>query len=102
MSGSTQKDRQLRGAVVREDLNVSVKDEIVKVLGYGSTLLTSLEGFFHGDERRAVGGVIKSHPELFDVFERGFPERGSKSVWVRLKRARAADSSPGASTRPPR
>lgn len=69
-----------------EDLEILVKDEIVRLLFYGPTLLTSVEGFFHGEERRAVREVIKSYPTLFDVFERGFPATGSKSLWVRLRR----------------
>jgi len=70
---------------VSEDLSVSVKDEIVRILANGATLVASVEGFLHGDERRAVRTVIESYPELFEVFERGFPEKGSKSLWVRLK-----------------
>jgi hypothetical protein len=72
---------------VNEELAVSVKDQIVKILAYGPTLVTSVEGFFHGDEKRALRGVIESYPDLFEVFERGFPETGPKSLWVRLKRA---------------
>ena len=75
----------MRGAGVSEDLSVSVKDQIVRILSNGATLVTSVEGFLHGDERRAVREVIESYPELFEVFARGFPEKGSKSLWVRLK-----------------
>ena len=56
------------GAGVNEELAVSVKDQIVRILANGATLVTSLEGFLHGDERRAVRGVIESYPELFEVF----------------------------------
>jgi hypothetical protein len=52
------------GAGVSEDLLVSVKDQIVRILAHGATLVTSVE-----------------------VFARGFPEKGSKSLWVRLRRA---------------
>ncbi|MGQ0721130.1 MAG: hypothetical protein ACT4PE_06085 [Candidatus Eiseniibacteriota bacterium] len=69
-----------------EDLEVSVKDQLVRLLGSGPTLLTSVEGLLHGEESRAVRGVIAAYPELFDVFERGFPESGTKHLWVRLKR----------------
>lgn len=75
------------GARVNEELAVSVKDQIVKILAHGATLLTSVEGFLHGRERRAVRGVVESYPEVFEVFARGFPRAGPKSLWVRLKRA---------------
>lgn len=71
---------------VSEDLEVSVKDQLVRLLGSGPTLLTSVEGLLHGEESRAVRGVIAAYPELFDLFERGFPESGTKHLWVRLKR----------------
>ncbi|MFN8179009.1 MAG: hypothetical protein U0167_13850 [bacterium] len=70
-----------------EECAVSVKDQIVRILTYGATLVTAVEGFLHGEERRAVRGVIESYPELFEVFSRGFPEKGPKSLWVRLKHA---------------
>jgi hypothetical protein len=72
---------------MNEELVVAVKDEIVKIVAHGATLVTSVEGFLHGGERRAVRGVIESYPEVFEVFTRGFPETGPKSLWVRLKRA---------------
>jgi hypothetical protein len=75
-----------RGASVNEELAVSVKDQIVRILAYGATRLSAVEGFLHGEERRAVKDVIASYPELFEVFGRGFPETGPKSLWVRLKR----------------
>jgi hypothetical protein len=71
---------------VNEEHAVSVKDQIVKILAHGATLVTSVEGFLHGDERRAVRGVIECYPELFELFTRGFPETGPKGLWVRLKR----------------
>ena len=52
--------------------------------------MTSVEGLLHGDEKRAVRGVIESYLELFGVFTRGFPETGPKSLWVRLKRDRGS------------
>jgi hypothetical protein len=76
-----------RGTGLNDELRVSVKDQMVRILVYGATLVTSVEGFFHGRERRAVRDVIESHPELFEMFTRGFPETGPKSLWVRLKRA---------------
>ena len=72
---------------MNEELSDSVKDQIERILVYGATLVTSVEGFFHGHGRHAVCGVIESYPELFEVFTRGFPETGPKSLWVRLKRA---------------
>jgi hypothetical protein len=72
---------------VNDDLSISVKDQIVGILASGATLVTCVEEFLHGDERRAVRGVIESHPELFEVFARGFPESGPKGLRVRLKRA---------------
>jgi hypothetical protein len=75
------------------ELEVSVKNEIVGILGYGSTLVTSVERFFHGEKKRAVRRVIKSYPGLFDVFERGFPTAGSKALWVRLNRTAGGTSS---------
>ena len=68
-----------------DDVATSVKDQIVVLLSSGPTLLSSLEGFLHGEERRMAREVIASFPELFEVFERGFPESGPKNVWVKLK-----------------
>lgn len=76
----------MRGAQVNEDLTVSVKDQIVRILGYGATPVTAVEGLLQGAGRRAARDVIASYPELFEVFARGFPEAGPKDVWVRLKR----------------
>ena len=67
-----------------------MKDQIVRILAHGATPVTSVEGLLHGDEKRAVRGVIESYPELFEVFTRGFPETGPKSLWVRLKRDRGS------------
>ena len=72
---------------MNDELAVSVKDQILRILVYGATRLSAVEGFLHGEERRAVRGVIESYPELFEVFGRGFPESGPKNLWVRLKRA---------------
>jgi hypothetical protein len=72
---------------VTEDLEISVKDHVVALLASGPTLLTSLEASLHGEERRVARGVIESYPELFEVFERGFPDSGPKSVWVKLRPA---------------
>jgi hypothetical protein len=69
---------------VNDDL--SVKDQIVGILVYGATPVSSVEAFLRGEQRRAVREVIRAHPNLFEVFERGFPETGPKRVWVRLKR----------------
>jgi hypothetical protein len=33
-----------------------------------------------------VREVIRAHPERFEVFERGFPTVGPKTLWVRLRR----------------
>jgi hypothetical protein len=79
--------REPAAAPVSEELMVSVKDQIVRILACGATLVTSVEAFLHGEERRAVRDVIEAYPELFEVFARGFPETGPKSLWVRLKRA---------------
>lgn len=76
-----------RGEGVREDFSVSVKDQIVRILGSGATLVASVEGLLQGSEKRAVREVIAAYPELFEVFTRGFPLKGSKSEWVRLRSA---------------
>ena len=68
-------------AEVNEDLSVSVKDQIVGILAYGATPVSSVEGFLHGKERRSVGEVIGAYPDLFEVFARGFPETGPKRLW---------------------
>ena len=78
--------RVLSSVIVSKPSSISVKNQIVKILAHGATLVTSVEGFLHGDERRAVRSVIESYPELFEVFARGFPETGPKSLWVRSKR----------------
>ena len=64
----------------------SVKDQIVEILAYGATPVSSVEGFVHPKQRSSVGDVIRAHPDLFQVFARGFPETGPKQLWVRLKR----------------
>jgi hypothetical protein len=74
---------------VREDVSVSVKDQIVGILGSGATLVASVESLLQGGEKRAVREVIAAYPELFEVFTRGFPLKGSKSEWVRLRGAEA-------------
>jgi hypothetical protein len=73
---------------VDEDLAVSVKDQILGILAYGATPVTSVEGFLHGREKRLVREVIRAYPDLFEQFERGFPETGPRILWVRLKRER--------------
>lgn len=75
------------GGGLSEELLVSVKDQLVRILSYGATEVTSVERFLHGDERRALRQVIATYPELFEVFIRGFPESGRKGRWVRLKRS---------------
>ena len=71
-----------------ENLAASVKDQILEILAYGATPVTSVEGFLHGRERRLVRDVIEAYPDLFEQFERGFPETGPRILWVRLKRKR--------------
>lgn len=68
-----------------------VKDQIVRILASGATLVASVEGLLQGSEKRAVREVIASYPELFEVFTRGFPLKGSKSEWVRLKGAETVE-----------
>jgi len=81
-------DISSRDAVpVNEDLVASVKDQILGILAYGATPVRVVEGFLHGKERRSVAEVIRAYPDLFEVFRRGFPETGPKSLWVRMKRA---------------
>ncbi len=84
--------------MVNEELSVSVKDQIVGILAYGATPVSSVEAFLHGKEKRSVREVIRAYPDLFEVFERGFPETGPKILWVRLKRPgagpRSADADP--------
>jgi hypothetical protein len=75
---------------LNEDLADSVKDQIVGILAYGATPVSSVEGFVHGEERRSVRDVIRAYPDLFEVFARGFPETGPKMLWVRLVRAAGA------------
>jgi hypothetical protein len=74
---------------VREDFSVSVKDQIVGILGSGPTLVASVEGLLQGREKRAVREVIAAYPELFEVFRRGFPLQGPRGEWVRLRYAKA-------------
>lgn len=71
---------------MNEDLVARVRDQIVAYLGYGATPVSSLEGFLHGAEKRMVRDVIHAHPDLFELFTRGFPQTGPKDLWVRLKR----------------
>jgi hypothetical protein len=71
---------------VNEDFSVSVKDQIVGILAYGATPVSSVEGFLRAKERRSVGDVIRANPDLFEVFVRGYPETGPKTLWVRVKR----------------
>jgi len=78
----------MSGGPVDEDLAVRVKDQILEILAYGATPVTSVEGFLHGRERRSVREVIGAYPDLFEQFERGFPETGPRILWVRLKRRR--------------
>ena len=73
-----------------EELADSVKDQIVGILAYGATPVSSVEGFVHGEARRSVRDVIRAYPDLFEVFARGFPETGPKMLWVRLKRTAGA------------
>jgi len=70
---------------MNEDFSVSVKDEIVRILGTGATLVTSVESLIQGSRRRVVREVIAAYPELFEVFSRGFPIKGAKGEWVRLR-----------------
>ena len=67
----------------------SVREQIVAFLAYGATPVSSVEGFFQGDDKRSVRDVIQAHPNLFELFTRGYPESGPKVLWVRLKRADA-------------
>lgn len=69
--------------------STQVKDEILGILAYGATPVGSVEAFLHGEDRRSVGEVIRAHPDLFHVFERGFDPR---TRWVRL--ARPGDGRP--------
>jgi hypothetical protein len=78
--------REERSVPVSDELSISVKDQILDILAYGATPVSSVEGFLHGEERRSVREVIRAHPDVFKVFARGFPEMGPKSLWVRLKR----------------
>lgn len=71
---------------MNEDLAESLKDQIVEILAYGATPVSSVEGFVHAKQRRSVCDVIRAYPDLFEVFARGFPETGPKQLWVRLKR----------------
>ena len=66
---------------------------ILGILAYGATPVSSVEAFLHGEERNSVTAVIRAYPDLFEVFARGFPETGPKSLWVRLKRT--GDPRPG-------
>jgi hypothetical protein len=75
------------------ELTESVKDQILGILAYGATPVTSVEGFLHGRERLSVREVIQAYPDLFELFERGFPETGPRVLWVRLKRK--SDPGPG-------
>ena len=68
-----------------DELTVSVKDEIVRILGSGATLVASVESLLQGSRKRAVREVIAAYPELFEVFTRGFPMKGAKAEWVRLR-----------------
>lgn len=68
-----------------EDIEVAVKDRLVDLLASGPTRLSSVEGLLHGEERRMAREVIASYPELFEVFERGFPQAGPKDTWVKLR-----------------
>jgi len=72
---------------VTEDLEIAVKDRLVALLGSGPTLLSSVESLLHGEERRVAREVIETYPELFEVFERGFPDSGPKRMWVKLRPA---------------
>jgi hypothetical protein len=71
---------------VNEEFAVSVKDQILEILSNGATTVSSVESILHGEERRSVREVIRAYPDLFKLFERGFPETGPRSLWVRLKR----------------
>jgi hypothetical protein len=75
---------------MNDDVSDSVKDQIVGILEYGATPISSVEAFLHGVEKRAVRDVIDAFPEVFSVFARGFPHAGPKHLWVRLKRAGCA------------
>lgn len=68
-----------------EDLEVNVKDRLVDLLASGPTRLSSVEALLHGEERRMAREVIASYPELFEIFERGFPQAGPKDTWVKLR-----------------
>jgi len=70
---------------MKED-HASVKDQIVEILAYGATPVSSVEGFVHAKQRRSVCDVIRAYPDLFEVFARGFPATGPKQLWVRLRR----------------
>jgi hypothetical protein len=72
---------------MKED-HASVKDQIVEILAYGATPVSSVEGLVHAKQKQrgSVCDVIRAYPDLFQVFARGFPETGPKQLWVRLKR----------------
>jgi hypothetical protein len=72
---------------VNESSPDSLTDQIVAILAYGATPVSAVEAFVAARHRHSVCEVIRAHPDLFEVFARGFPETGPKKLWVRLKRA---------------